>query len=145
MAATRCKHCAGDVPLTEEMQKTLELATAALDAEEERHQQKWYRRMFAPCTRCCCKPKQAVVQEAEGGAAQIQPLGEAEREVVLVSPLRHSMSTSGRSGSSSGVLQRGGSQQGSAYASPVQSFTGSAPACTTIDIQQLEQLQPKDR
>lgn len=138
MAATRCKHCCGDVPLTEEMQRTLELATAALDAEEARHQQKWYRRMFAPCTKCCCKPQTAVVQESGDGAAQIQPLNEAEREAVLVSPLRHSMS-----GAGSGVLQRGGSQQGSAYVSPVQSFTGTAPVSTTIDIEQLEQLEHK--
>jgi hypothetical protein len=141
MAATRCKHCCGEVPLTEEMQRTLELATAALDAEEARHQQKWYRRMFAPCTRCCCKPKTAVVQESGDGAVQMQPLSEKEQEVVLVSPLRHSMSGAG----SSGVLQRGGSQQGSAYVSPVQSFTGSAPVSTTIDIEQLEQLQHKGR
>lgn len=143
MAATRCKHCAGEVPLTEEMQRTLELATAALDAEEQRQQHKWYRRMFAPCTKCCCRPKRALVQETEGGEAQMQPLAAAESEAIEAEPSWHSMS---RRHSCSGVVQRcgsSGSQQGSDYTSPVQSFTGATPASTTIDVEQLEQLQRK--
>jgi hypothetical protein len=142
LAAVRCKHCSAEVPLTEEMQQTLGLATAALDAEAARHRNKWYQRMFAPCTRCCCKPQTAVVQESGDSVATLS----TEHGVVLASPLWHSMS-----GTGSGVLQRDGSQQGSAYVSAVQSFIGLAPVSTTIntsttiDIEQVEQLQDTDR
>lgn len=144
MPATRCKHCAGDVPLSEEMQRTLQLATAALDAEEDRRQKKWYRRLFAPCARCfCCKPQQAVISEAADGQAQLQPVDEASTPVVI-SPLSQSLS-------GSGVVQRGGSSSlagrpGSSFVSPQQSFSSAAPAEIAIDIVQLAaQEQSKDR
>lgn len=149
MAATRCKHCAGEVPLDAEMQRTLELATAALDAEEERRQHKWYRRVFAPCTKCCCKPKQAVVQQAQDGEVQLAPVGGLEdgAQPVVLSPLKQSMSMSGGSGVMQRVSSTGG-QQSSVFASPRQSFTSassSGPGCTTIDIEALAQEQYKSK
>lgn len=146
MAASRCKHCCGEVPLDAEMQRTLAVAQAALDAEEERRQQKWYRRWFAPCSKCstCCQPKTAVVAQAADGEVQLQPVDlESAGEVVAVSPLRQSMS-------SGGMQQRASSttgQPGSVFVSPHQSFTsaGSDGAATAIEIQQLVQEQPKTK
>lgn len=148
MAATRCKHCAGKVPLDEEMQRTLQLATAALDAEEERKQQRWYRRMCAPCAKIfnCCQPKQAVVQQGEGGQVQLADVEQGSSPIVVS---RLSMSMSG-----SGVMQRassstGAGQSGSAFVSPQQSFSGAAgtsnPAATAIDIEALAQEQQKTK
>lgn len=141
MAATRCKHCTAEVPLDEGMQHTLELATAALDAEEQRRQERWYRRMFAPCAKCCCKPKQALVQQAADGEAQLQPVCHESSSPVLVSPLRQSMS---------GVMQRGPSLGGQAsststFVSPQASFTASGSGCTVINMEQLMPQQQKDR
>jgi hypothetical protein len=150
MAATRCKHCAGEVPLDEEMQRTLQLATAALDAEEERKQQRWYRRMWAPCAKVCScfQRKQAVVQQGEGGQLQLADVEQGSSPIV-VSPLSISMS-------GSGVMQRassstGAAQTGSVFVSPQQSFssaagTSVAPAgSTAIDIEVLAQEQQKTK
>lgn len=151
MAATRCKHCAGEVPLTAEMQRTLELATAAIDAEEERHQHRWYKRIFSPCTRCCCKPKQAVVHEAEDGQAKITELAEGSSTAVLGSPLALSPSSSmamQRGGSSNGSFG-GARQHSSRFVSPQQSFSAGAidgiPPSTAINIEPLVREQPKDQ
>jgi hypothetical protein len=146
MAATRCKHCSGEVPLDAEMQRTLAVAQAALDAEEERRQQKWYRRLFAPCSRCstCCQPKTAVVQQAADGEVQLQPVDlESAGGLVAMSPLRQSMSWSG-------MQQRASSTTGqpsSVFVSPHQSFTsvGSTGGATATDIEQLVQEQPKTK
>jgi hypothetical protein len=144
MAATRCKHCAADVPLSEEMQRTMELAAAALIAEEERRQQRWYRRMFAPCAKCCCccGQEHALAHEDVEGGPQLQPVTEATGPVVM-SPMRHSMSMTG-------ALQRAYSsasgQPNIIYMSPQQSFSSSAAAGTAINMAELmQQEQPKDK
>jgi hypothetical protein len=128
------------------MQRTLAVAQAALEAEEERRQHKWYRRWFAPCSKCstCCQPKTAVVQQAADGEVQLQPVDlESAGGLVAECPLRQSMSSSGMQQRASSTI----GQPGSVFVSPHQSFTsaGSAGTAAAIDIEQLVQEQPKTR
>lgn len=164
LAATRCKHCTAHVPLDEQMKRTLELATAAIEAQEQQRQQCWYVRMFASC--CCHKPRQASVPTSPPGDATHQhgsgtqlttgdmaidtacELSQNRQYGLGPSPTQQQLVTvAGSAGSSASASCCGSTDAGwamalttqpgsSAYTSPQQSFTEGASSIS-IDVQQL--------
>jgi hypothetical protein len=142
-AATRCKHCCGEIELDEEMQQVIQMAEAAMDAEEQK--QSWCMRML----RCCVRPNTAVLCETAEGDVQLKQVQETEL-AQPISPLAartmtrtrtRSSSLSGgglRSGVASGAPSRVLSTSASeVYRSPNTSFSQS-DECTALDMRALE-------
>lgn len=142
-AATRCKHCCGEIELDEEMQKVMQMAEAAMDAEDEK--QSWCMRMM----RCCVRPDTAVLCETAEGDVQLKQVQESELAQPL-SPLfsRTMTRTRTRSSSMSGGGLRSGASSvapsrvlstavSEVYRSPNTSFSQS-DECTAIDMRHLE-------
>jgi hypothetical protein len=142
-AATRCKHCCGEIELDEEMLKVMSMAEAAMDAEDQK--QSWCMRMLS----CCVKSDKAVLCETAEGDVQLKQVQESEltqpnsplsaRTMTRTRTRSSSMSGWGlRSGGSSGAPSRMLSTQASeVYRSPNTSFSQS-DECTALDMRQLE-------
>jgi len=96
MAATRCKFCCGEIVIDEEMQQVITMATAAMEAEQQKQSMRWLTR----CFRCCIRQPKAVLKQ-QGGAIELETVADAA-EVDEVGQLRR-MSSSG-SGGQAGVV-----------------------------------------
>ncbi|KAF6260915.1 large-conductance mechanosensitive channel [Scenedesmus sp. NREL 46B-D3] len=143
MAATRCKHCCGEIEHDEEMQQVMQMAEAAMDAQEQK--QSRCMRML----RCCVRSDTAVLCETAEGDVQLKQVQEAELPNQSSSLTLHTLArTRTRSGSMSGGGQRSGGASAApsrmlstsvseVYRPPNTSFTQSHD-CTALDVRQLE-------
>eukprot|EP00878_Enallax_costatus_P015029 GHUV01015737.1.p1 GENE.GHUV01015737.1~~GHUV01015737.1.p1 ORF type:complete len:208 (+),score=49.52 GHUV01015737.1:861-1484(+) len=165
MAATRCRFCCADIEQDAEVRAVLEMAEAAMEAEEQK--QHWCWKMLT----CCVKPKTAVIESTPGGELTLKEVEVDDPEQALGlarSPTFRGSNTA--SGSfrtpaasfpgESGAQRSSETSAGSpaAYASPRSSFvtaqsspagsftaTGGvtqasgAPASMSIDIASLQQ------
>eukprot|EP00882_Tetradesmus_deserticola_P005468 GHRQ01005757.1.p1 GENE.GHRQ01005757.1~~GHRQ01005757.1.p1 ORF type:complete len:282 (+),score=49.43 GHRQ01005757.1:373-1218(+) len=148
MAATRCKHCCGEIKHDEEMQQVMQMAAAAMDAEE--HKQSWLVRKL----RCCIRSDTAVLCESAEGDMQLKQVQDKELADTssLLSPrtLSRARTVSGsnvsgggsRVGGASGAPSRMPSASVSeVYRSPKASFS-QVGECTALDVRQLEEAAP---
>jgi len=72
MAATRCKFCCGEIVIDEEMQQVISMATAAMEAEQQKYSKRW----LSKCFRWCIRQPKAVVKQ-QGGSVELEAVADA--------------------------------------------------------------------
>lgn len=136
MAATRCKFCCGEIVIDEEMQQVITMATAAMEAEQQKHNMRW----LARCFRCCIRQPKAVIKQ-QGGSVALEAVADAA-EVDESGQLRR-LSSSASGGKAAGV----GSMRRSStwFATPRTSFSqqGHQGGLTPDPMAHLEEGLPE--
>lgn len=120
MAATRCKHCCGELEIDEEMQTAIDLATAALNEADKK--QGCVSRLLGRCM----KPRGTLVRGNSSGAVQLEevavdttPLHSPKSAATMMASRTMSRSRTGSGRSHSGIASPTSSYNSMSFHSPL--------------------------